>query len=239
MNAKEQLYTQVLGEMKARGAYFSHKAIKAAAHEAGLGLKDSSIKVYLTQAVQQGLIHDAGRGWYSRLSEPVKLDVSACAKLVKAVKKAFPLLEFTVWSTAQLNPWMHHMIAQPVAFLYAPRDTLESVGDALKELGWEVAVNPGRNETGTVRPSEKMVVLRPANSMQPPAQGHQASAEQVLVELPLEATAISLMDASEADGVALHLVSKGLVQIPLLKRFARFKKTKIRWIHAINQRNNF
>jgi hypothetical protein len=70
----------------------------------------------------------------------VPLDPKPVAKLIRAVEKAFPLLEFTVWSTAQINPWMHHLLAHPVAFLHAPTDTLESIGDTLRAQGWEVAV---------------------------------------------------------------------------------------------------
>jgi hypothetical protein len=228
MNAKAQLYTQVLPEMKARGAYFSHKAIKAAAREAGLALKDATLNAYLSQAVKQGLIHDAGRGWYSRLSERAKLDGKPVSKLTRAVEKAFPLLEFTVWSTAQLNPWMHHLLAKPVAFLYAQRDTLESVGATLKELGWEVAVNPGRREgAGMVRPGEKMVVLRPAHSKQPSSPSHHAAVEQVLVELLVEAAQLGIMDESEAQRATDDLLGNQLVLISYMQMFADSKQFRI------------
>lgn len=165
MTAKQQFFDQVLGGLKARSAYFSRQAIQAAANNAELSLKDSSLSVYLSQAVKQCLIHDAGRGWYSRLAVPVKLDLHPCAKLVREVEKAFSLLDFTVWSPAQLNPWMHHLLAKPVHFLHAPRETLETVGEALRDKGWDVAVNPGKREAAKdIRPGEKMVVLRPLHS---------------------------------------------------------------------------
>jgi hypothetical protein len=124
---KTALFFEILGRLKERSGYFSHKAIQAAVNDAEMSIKDEVLSVYLTQAVKQRLIHDAGRGWYSRLSEPVPLDPKPVAKLIRAVEKAFPLLDFTVWSTAQINPWMHHLLAKPVAFLHAPRETLESV----------------------------------------------------------------------------------------------------------------
>ena len=80
---------------------------------------------------------------------------------------------------------MHHLLAKPVAFLYAPRETLESVGEMLREAGWDASVNPEKRDAAkAVRPGEKMVVLRPLHSKQPaPQEGHQASVVQVLVEL--------------------------------------------------------
>jgi hypothetical protein len=159
MNTKTRFFQEVLGKLKERRPYFRLKEIQTGAKDAELAFKDSSLKVYLSEAVKQGLIHTAGRGWYSRLSESVKLDPKPVAKLIRAVEKAFPLLDFTVWSTAQINPWMHHLLAQPVAFLHAEADTLQSVGEKLRELGWEVAVNPAPS-TGpkAVRPGEKMAL---------------------------------------------------------------------------------
>jgi hypothetical protein len=237
MNAKSKLFTCILVSLKERSPYFTHQTIHAAINEAELGLKDEAINVYLHQAVKQGIIHDAGRGWYSRLSQPVKLDLQPVAKLVKAVEKAFPLLEFTVWSTAQLNPWMHHLLAQPVTFLSAPRDTLESVGDKLKDLGWEVAVNPGRKAAAkAIRPGEKMVVLRPAHSKQPPAKaGHQMSVEQVVVELLIEAADCGLMDESEAREAVRGLVLAGLTQIPAMQRFAGFRRVELTVIDELTK----
>lgn len=227
MTAKAQLFAKVLPALKERSAYFSHKSIQTAVNEAELQIEDAVLNVYLTQATKQGLIHDAGRGWYSRLSEPVKLEVKLISKLVRAVERAFPLLDFAVWSTAQINPWMHHLLAQPVAFLHAPREVLETLGDALREQGWDVAVNPGiREASKMIRPGDKMVVLRPMHSKQPPPDGRQIALEQMLVELLDESEALALMDRNEAEGVIRKIAVDGLMQIPLFQRFAEFKRVK-------------
>jgi hypothetical protein len=171
------------------------------------------------------------------LSEPVPLDAKPVAKLIRAVEKAFPLLDFTVWSTAQINPWMHHLLAQPVAFLHAPTDTLESVGDTLSAKGWEVAVNPPPSVgPKSVHPGEKMVVLRPAMSKQPPGNGRQATIEKILVDLIAEAPRLALMDASEAQGVATAILNQFLVQVAVLQRYADSRAIEISEIVSINQR---
>ena len=41
---------------------------------------------------------------------------------------------------------MHHLLAQPVAFLDAPREALETLGETLRSQGWVVAVNPGKGD---------------------------------------------------------------------------------------------
>jgi hypothetical protein len=228
MTAKQQFFERILGGLKERSAYFSRDSIQAAADEAGLAVKRSTLSIYLNQAVKQGLIHDAGRGWYSRLTEPVKLDLDTCAKLVREVQKGFPLLDFTVWSTAQLNPWMHHLLAKPVHFLHAPREVLETIGEALRDKGWEIAVNPGKREAAkAVRPGEKMVVLRPLHSKHLPPSGRQMAVEQVVVELLVETGELALMDESEARAALGQIALSGLVQVPLAQRFAGFKRVTL------------
>jgi hypothetical protein len=118
----------------------------------------------------------------------------------------------------------HHLLAQPVVFLYVPRETLESVGDTLRAQGWEVSVNPGKKESRDVRPGEKMVVLRPSNSKQPSPSEHQAAPEQVLVEMLLETEALALMDSSEVKGVLVRATDAGWVKMSEVKRFAEFRK---------------
>ena len=168
-SAKARLFQDVLERLKQQAPYFRSADVAPLARELGLEISRGTLRVYLSEARARGLIHDAGRGWYSRLSEPVPLNPKAVSKLIRAVERAFPLLEFTAWSTAQINPWMHHLLAQPVAFLHAPPDTLESIGDTLRSQGWEVAVNPPPSVgPKSVGPGEKMVVLRPAMSKQPP-----------------------------------------------------------------------
>lgn len=235
MTAKQKFLEQVLGGLMQRSAYFSRDTIQSAAESAGLSLKRPTLAVYLNQAVKQGLIHDAGRGWYSRLAEPVKLDLRPCAKLVREVEKAFPLLDFTVWSTAQLNPWMHHLLAKPVHFLHAPREALETVGEALRDKGWEVAVNPGKREAAiAVRPGDKMVVLRPLHSKHVRPCGRQMAVEQVLVELLVETNELALMDESEARAVLVQVALSGLLQVPLAQRFAGFKRVALPDFEGIN-----
>ncbi len=234
-DGKQTVFFDLLGRLKSRRAHFSHIEVQAAVNQAELSLSDESLNVYLSEATKQGLIHDAGRGWYSRLSAPLELDARPVQKLVRAMKKALPLLDFCAWSTAQLNPWMLHMLAQPVAFLYVPRESLESVGDTLRDQGWEVAVNPGKHAVARdVHPGEKMVVLRPTHSKQPPALEHFASPEQVLVDLLVETEALGLMDKAEAGAALIACTDDGFVKMSEVKRYAEFRQIKWGDIWPIN-----
>jgi hypothetical protein len=232
---KTQLFEKLLPALGQEAAFFSFAKIKAAVAARKLGIADASLKVYLNEAVKKGVIHDAGRGWYSRLSEPVPLDAKPVAKLAGALAKALPLLDFSCWSTAQINPWMHHLLAQPVAFVYAPGDTLDSVGETLTGLGCKVAANPNATAASDlVRPGPKMVVLRPSRSKQPEGGNHQAPIEKILVDLVEESSDTSLMDGSEAQGVIATVLSRHLLQVASLQSYAERRGVSLRALASIN-----
>jgi hypothetical protein len=237
LKALKTLFFELLAGLKAGRSHFPLTEVQTAVNDAELTLTDDTLKVYLSEATKQGLIHDAGRGWYSRLAEPLKLDPQPVQKLIRATKKALPLLDFCAWSTAQLNPWMTHLLAQPVAFLYVPREALESVGETLRSLGWDVAVNPGKNGAQDVRPGETMVVLRPTHSKQPTDDGHVAAPEQVWIEGLIEAEALSLMDMGEIRAALRAAAEDGRLQMAEMKRFAESKYLDWETIFPINQRH--
>lgn len=235
---KQTLFGEILPALGREAAYFPLACIKAAVAARQLGTGAPTLKVYLNEALRKGLLHDAGRGWYSRLSEQVTLDSKPVAKLIRAVEKAFPLLDFSVWSTVQLNPWMHHLLAHPVHFLNAPADTLESVGDRLRAEGWEVAVNPPESKAAkAVQPGERMVVLRPILGRQPSPVGRQAAIEHILVDLIAECRPLALMDHPEAEGVVASILGQHLVQIAAMTRYAASRKNTIPALDAVIQRH--
>ena len=232
---KDRLFHEVLPALGREAAYFSFARIKAAVAARRLGIGDASLRVYLNEALRKGVVHDAGRGWYARLHEPVPLDAKPMAKLARAVGQVLPLLDFAGWSTAQVGPWLHHLLARPVLFLYAPGDALDSVGETLAARGWSVAVDPAAAEASRlVRPGPRMVVLRPQRSKQPAGDGHQAPIEKILVDLIEEADETALMDGAEAQGVVQTLLGRYRLSVAALQSYAGRRGVKIKALAAIN-----
>jgi len=225
---KTSLFTRHLPTLKKQSAYFSLAAAKRSLASAEIELADDTLREYMSEAMASGIVGDAGRGWYSRHLKPVSLDSKPVTKLIRAVAKAFPLLDFCCWSTSQLNPFAQHLIAQPTAFLYAESDTLESVAEHLRTSGWDTWANPGKKEAAQfVRPGDKTVVLRPAIVKQPPSQYHLAPIEKVLVDLKIEADKLQLMDTAEVQRILENVLGSGLLQLPVLLRYAEAKGEKI------------
>ncbi len=222
---KSLLFTQTLPALKERSAYFSLNAVKQTLAAAEIELSDDTFREYMSEAMATGVVCDAGRGWYSRHEKPVGLDPQPVAKIIRDVKKAFPLLDFCCWSTAQFNPFAQHLIAQPTIFLYAESDALDTVAETLKKNGWDAWANPGKAEAERyVRPGDKTVILRPAISKQPEAKDHVAPIEKTLVDLMIEAQKLQLIDVPEAQRIIDTALGSGLIQLTVLFGYAETKR---------------
>lgn len=175
----------------------------------------------------EGIVSNAGRGWYSRHTAQASLDPKPVAKVIRVVKKAFPLLDFCCWSTVQFNPFALHLVAQPTIFLYTESDALNIVADTLKENGWDSWANPGKAEAERyVRPGEKTVVLRPAISKQPVAADHAAPMEKALVDLMVESYKLQIMDPNEVQRIINAVLQAGIVQLPVIIGYAEIRGVK-------------
>lgn len=221
---KMLLFTRILPTLKKQSAYFSLAAVKRALDASEIRLADDTLREYMSEARASGIVSDAGRGWYSRHEKPVSLDPKPVAKVIRDVKKAFPLLDFCCWSTVQFNPFAQHLIAQPTLVLYAESDSLESIAETLRETGWNAWANPMQKDIERfVRPGEKTVILRPSISKQPVGDNHEALIEKVLVDLMVEAPKLQLMDVGEAQLILDNVFRAGIVQVALMIGYSEIR----------------
>lgn len=225
---KSELFNSILPALKEQTAYFSLEAVKRAVESAEIDLAEVTLWEYMSEAMASGIVHDAGRGWYSRHDKPVGLDPKPVARVIRTVEKAFPLLDFCCWSTIQFNPFAQHLIAQPMVLLYAESDTLESVADSLREAKWDAWSNPDKLLAERfVRSGEKTIILRPAISKQPEGKDHVAPIEKALVDLIFESSKLQLMDPAEAQRILDTVLRSGLLQLPVMFGYAERKKQNI------------
>lgn len=228
LSHKTHLFTHTLPVFKQQCAYFSIEAVKRSLIADDIQLADSSLRKYLSKAKEAGIVSDAGRGWYSRHTNPVSLDPKPVAKIIREVKKAFPLLDFCCWSTIQFNLFALHLIGQPTIFLYAEEDALETVGSALRDAGWDAWANPGKSDAERfIRPGATTVVLRPSIAKQPIYVTHVAPIEKALVDLFIEASKLQLMDQAEVQRILDSALSSGLLKLPVLFSYAETKRVQI------------
>jgi hypothetical protein len=187
--------------------------------------EDATINRYLHEWTREGRIHDAGRGWYSNLPhafQPV-LETPPLPELEKLLKKKFPLLEFTVWSTRQLTTFFHHYAARHATFLMVDRDAIDTVADVLSKAGHHVAIHPlGEAAKNFALTQDETIILRPRLSSD-----HKetfAPIEQMLVDFYHEIQKLGLFDLAEFQSVFSNLSNRYRLNIPALKRYAERRK---------------
>lgn len=188
--------------------------------------EDTTIKSYLHQWTKEGRIHDAGRGWYSDLPhafQPV-LETPPLPELETLLKKQFPLLESTIWSTRQLTTFFHHYAARHATFLMVDRDAMDSVAAVLQKAGHHVVIHPlGDAAKNFALTRDETIILRPRLSSD-----HKepfAPIEQMLVDLHHEIQKLGLFELAEFQRIFENLSNRYRLNIPALKRYAERRKT--------------
>ncbi|VGO21468.1 DUF6577 family protein [Pontiella sulfatireligans] len=228
MNVRSDLH-EMLIELKKTKSYFSIADVKSALEKgAGESVPDSTVKTYLSKFMADGTVHDAGKGWYSKIAEPLKLDAKPLEPITKLLAEDFPLLEVSCWSTEQINPFMHHLLSRFTVFVYTLPDALDVVGDALRDAGHNVLVNPTASEIERLyQKTENPVLVRPAVTKEPSAVAGMAPPEKLLVDLLFENNKLSIMEPSEAEDAVRRAVEAGRVNISSLLSYAKRRRITV------------
>ncbi|MCA9406630.1 MAG: hypothetical protein KC684_08835 [Candidatus Omnitrophica bacterium] len=186
-----------------------------------LGLDKELVMNYCYQLKKENLIFGAGRGWYSNFARSFELDTEPVQEMVDSIKKKFPLLKFSCWSTRQINRFTHHMLGKYVTLVYMDWDALPVVYDFLKDAGHDVWLNPRGKEAERFAVRENTVVLRPAISREP-RNGYYAAIEKIMVDLFIEGESLYLM--SEYDIVRKNILEDGRIDVAALLAYAKRRK---------------
>lgn len=189
-------------------------------------LNRDTLKKNLSRMQLRKIIFDAGRGWYSTVARGFELETEAVDELIREIKSRFPLMEFSCWSTKQLQSFAHHMMTKFVAFVYADVDFLPSINEHLDEKDYNVYRNPTKPEMRKYYSlKERTCILRPGISEEP-VEGHYASIEKILVDLYIEKDRINLMDGSEYKRIFGNLVTAYRINIGRMLRYANRREVK-------------
>lgn len=213
---------QLLLSLSQSTSYFSIERVREALAAKRVEISDGLLREYLSDAMAKGVVHDAGRGWYSRIAESAVLDAAPIQGLRKLLREWFPFLPHYAWSTLQLNPWMHHLIGKPLAVVTVDRDDVDDVAAFLDDEGWRVHVNP--TAKSEVRPGDRSVVIRGIRREFDPEV--EPRVETILVDLFLENGKIAVMDEAERQAMTRNLITNHCVDIThVLSRLTDHKRS--------------
>ncbi len=220
---KELLRGHIVPKLTAQAPYFSIELVRAELEAARCPLEPATLNSYLHELTEAHFIYDAGRGWYSNLDTPFKLNREPVSSLVQLLNKTFPLLEFSCWSTAQIASYGHHLLAKFVSFVHTERDSMESVFEFLRDKGFDAHLNPRGAAASQFTVRERTVVVRPRVTTQP-AEEHFVTVEGLLVDLFIESRDLHLVDGSEYFQVFSNLTRTGRISMGRLAEYAGKRK---------------
>jgi hypothetical protein len=233
---KAVLRDEAIPTLTAARPYFSMMEVRSWLTRRQIPWTAATLNSYLHAFTNAGWVYDAGRGWYSTLAKRGELDRSVVTPVVELIEQAFPLLTFAVWSTHQVNPWMHHLLGKFVTFVYVEKESVSPVWELLKENGYDAHRDPTKKEAAkTFSVREKTVVVRAGSLSQAPIEGHYASLEKLLVDLAGEIESLPLMSPSEYAGMFSSVTQAGRLDVPTMLRYASRKELRERVLELMNQ----
>ena len=225
---KDELKNKIIKKLKEQKTYFSYEEIKSLIEKEKIEITPSSLKSYVHELTKTGVIFDAGKGWYSIIKEPFELNTKPLQPIIKKIKKEFPLLKFSCWSTEQLNPFTHHLLAKFVTFVYTDSDFIPNTAEFLENTGYSVYQNPDKAEIEKRFKIDKItVVFLPSISKQPENPDHCAPIEKLLIDFLMENRKFRIMDQPEAEEVVNTAVFSARINISGLFSYAKRRKFNI------------
>jgi hypothetical protein len=204
--------------------YLSLAQVKNYLNQKGYEYAEVSIKKYVKTLVDEKILFDAGRGYYSTIQSVFILATSLILSLIKLVEEKFPLLDFSVWSTKQISFAFHHLQNRFFTFIYADKDSLVYLRDYLVGKDYPVFLNPTKKDLEkTVFVKEDSLILRQQVSRSK-SKEHAASIEKILVDLYLEADRLNLVDKSEYSRIFQYFIQNYRLNISSLLDYAERRK---------------
>lgn len=216
---KQILFKTVLPELMQQHPYVSFDRIKQRARNNEI-VNDETLYDYLGEAVEKGILHHAGRGWYTRNQKPARFDDTIMQELKADLSQRFPLLPHYLWSPLQFNPWLHHQLGQAPVFVYVDADGIDDVSEYLRNEGYDVANNPGKNDPAPTRKG-KSVVLR---GVRREIGEDEPTIETALVDLLVQNKRFQWMDDAEYREMAHKLLEKHRIDLARLLSLLKERK---------------
>jgi hypothetical protein len=213
--------------------YLSVGAIRSTTRARRRLLNPTTLNQYLYNLKRKKDLYGAGRGWYSTVAMKYKLSTDPVEGLSQQIRRKFPLLLFSIWSTKQLQPFAHHVMTQFVTFVFTDGDAMQSASGFLKDQGLRTFLNPStRDVEKYFDTSSHSVVVRPRISREP-VEGHNATVEKMLIDLFMEKDRLLLMDGAEYQRIFHNLVFSHRINFARLLEYAERRKVEKAFLQTV------
>jgi len=190
--------------------------------------------------VKKGVIKRISRGKFAlggdrRYIPEVSTKMTSINKKLKA---EFPYIKICIWNTSALNEFMTHQPGSFYTLVEVDREALDSVFYYLKDLKYQVFINPSQDIFEKYVPKDKeVIILKPLVSEAPVLNikgVNTASLEKMLVDVFCDKTLFSAYQGSEMRTIFKNVFDKYTVNRSGMLRYAdrRRKKEKLlKYLH--------
>lgn len=207
--------------------YFNIRDLRKYFARNNIKYTEENLKKSIHRMKRDKILYESGRGWYSTIKEEFVLDTHPLEEIIKLIHKDFPILEFSSWSTEQLKSFFHHLPTQFVTFIYSDIDFLETIKDFLEDRGYNVYLNPLKNEAlKFVHFKSKTAILRPSITYREPKDQYFAKIEKIIVDMYMESKKISLIDREEYNRVVSDIICNYRISLSETLDYAHNRKIR-------------
>lgn len=149
----------------------------------------SQVKYCLATMLENGLIQRNGRNEYTRAEESLKIEYinqysEEALKIIKCMKKKYPLLEYRVWELSWLNEFINHMIGSNRIMVEVEKKACEFVYDDIaKVTNQRVLVKPTDKEMMLYSGANTIVIDRLISESPRGKEAYSVPLEKIIVDL--------------------------------------------------------
>lgn len=207
-------------ELFRNGHYVHIDSVRKLLTFSGASYKPETVRKYLHEWTKEGRIFNAGRGWYSDLSEKAELPATdGMMRILDWWRDAYPLETCRIWSTEQTAPYQQHLPAHHVVFLYVERDAMELVGHHLQDdLDLRVLIHPLGKEAERFDIQKWDVVIRPLLKADSEPEFIALQPSEILTDVAVEAESLNFIGEFDYGEVFITLTQSYRIDIPTFLR---------------------
>ncbi|WP_147296682.1 DUF6577 family protein [Flagellimonas nanhaiensis] len=195
-------------------------------------VKKSTVDWRIYKLVDNGIIQRIGRGKYKfgKQKEFTPLISKSTKSLYNKLKREFPYLEISIWSTEWLRDWMLHIPRNHEVIIETEKGTEESVFYYLSEIRKNVFLNPSIDilDMYANEDKDKIIIrnlitdapLQRTNNVQIP------SIEKIIVDLILDTELYSNYQGRDLESIIENVYNLYSIKEDRLLRYAKRRRKR-------------
>lgn len=217
----------IQGRYGLSGNEFTKGDVEALVRESGQSYSDGYVSLLLHKMLSDNVIVRSSRGRYRFAQKQKNIfrthPDEELKSICEALGKQFPFVDFCVWNTKDLAPFMHHIPNVQMTLVGCSRDSVESVANRISDIVDSIVLpSPDKYALDYIAQNRESVIILPLVS-QAPIQSVEGiptpRLEKILVDILCDEP-FDYLRGSESFSIYETAVSDYEINLQMLKRYA-------------------